>query len=775
MLRYINTFKNSLKNTYYKTKDIVPILIYHRVASIDTDPQMLTVNPKNFDDQIKYLKSRFNIISLQELVKSLRNGIIPKNAIAITFDDGYADNLYNAKPILEKYNVPATVFISPGITDTKKEFWWDQLERIFLLNNNIYKSLEMTIDGNLYFWDIKTYKDAQSIYNQLHPLLKYITSSERDNCITRLLEWAGLTEDGRESLRTLTSSEIIELAKGGLIEIGAHTMSHCTLIIESKEKQEWEIKESKAILEKIIGKEVLSFSYPYGGIDDASLESQEIVRKSGFNCGIANVQKCVDLKTDLFWIPRRLVRNWDLNYFQENIDSFLYLNSNDIFDLAKKVFLSKYIAQKTYAKELIPLVKIKYDKNNLQNKIDSVVQVNTLDNVGGAAKVAYRLHNSLNAKGFKSQMIVNHSISDDENVSILLQSNTRKQHILNYAQEKMGWMDFFNMQSLKIKDTETYKKGSVIHLHNLHGGYFSPFALPMLSNSKPTIWTLHDMQAITGYCAHSFECHKWECGCNGCPDLNISGGLKKDTTAFIWQNKKLIYNNSNLNIVCPSNWLKQKVERSILKDKPIHLIYNGIDNSIFYKQNKMLSRNALGLPQNKTILLFNAHGGTDNIWKGGSYLSEVYKELSQKYDLLFINIGGDITSYKSEDWFDVSYITDEKTMALYYSAANLFLYPSLADNCPLVVLESLACGTPVIAFRTGGIPELISNLNNGYVANYKDKNDFINGIKMFLDNPEKMATAYDIASQSVLSKFTLEQMVSSYLELYNKVGEEFYG
>jgi len=205
-----------------------------------------------------------------------------------------------------------------------------------------------------------------------------------------------------------------------------------------------------------------------------------------------------------------------------------------------------------------------------------------------------------------------------------------------------------------------------------------------------------------------------------------------------------------------------------LKDKPISVIYNGVDTNIFKPLRSDLHklRSDLGLPQDKRIILIVAKKGQSNPWKGGNYAQEVIKTLKNRPDAFFVDLGGD-TNKTAKNVKTVSFIASQETLAKYYSSADILLYPSIADNCPLVVLEAMACGLPVVSFNTGGIPELIEHKTNGYIAEYKNQNDIEAGIKYILDIPlqesEKMRP-YSI--NKIKNGFTLEKMAEKYLNLY---------
>ncbi|VVB53226.1 Trehalose synthase [uncultured archaeon] len=404
----------------------------------------------------------------------------------------------------------------------------------------------------------------------------------------------------------------------------------------------------------------------------------------------------------------------------------------------------------------------------------NILHINTLDNTGGAAKVAYRLKDGLKKRGYTSWMLVGYKLSKSPDVKQIFW-NKYLQFGLNIVSTVILRPYLIFRSTFRIKDRSDVANSDIIHLHNLHGGYFNPLAFPELTKLKPTLYTLHDMWALTGHCAHSFDCDKWQTGCGDCPYLKVYPALWYDVTHKLWDIKKDIYNRSDFIIVTPSRWLKNKIEKSILSEKKIYLIYNGIDPGIFHPMDKTEIRKKLNLPLDKTILMFSAHKGIKNFWKGGEYLLKALEQIDDE-NVFFLNIGStenlDKRVKKSIEWVSIPYVDNEKTMAEYYAASDLFLYPSLADNCPLVVLESMACSTPVIAFDTGGIPELLTNMKTGYIARYKDVDDFVKGIKLFLNDVDLRAKAGLSARKDVEKHFTLDKMVTLYEELYNKLAPE---
>jgi peptidoglycan/xylan/chitin deacetylase (PgdA/CDA1 family) len=265
--------------------------------------------------------------------------------VIVTFDDGYADNLSNAKPLLQKYEVPATVFITTGYTGEDREFWWDELDKLFLQPGALPSDLTLSVNGTEYHWELgegNVYEDASlacnlgwkawqendptsrhSIYRSLWSLMHPLPDSKRRQIGDDLLEWAGATGSARPMRRPLSASEIGELSNGGLIEIGCHTVTHPQLSKLTSDAQWREICQSKASLEEILGKPVTAFAYPYGRERDYTGETITIVRNAGFDCACSTSVGVVRRSADPFQLPRLQVPDVDGDSFARILSEWL--------------------------------------------------------------------------------------------------------------------------------------------------------------------------------------------------------------------------------------------------------------------------------------------------------------------------------------------------------------------------------------------------------------------------------------------------------------------
>jgi peptidoglycan/xylan/chitin deacetylase (PgdA/CDA1 family) len=332
-MTYKEKFFHYLKNVYFKRVNSILVLFYHRVMYLETDPRKICINPTIFEDEIKYMKNNFNIISTSDMISFFKKGVFPKHSIIITFDDGYSDNYHIAGKILKKYNVPATFFITVGMIGSAREFWWDELEKIFLIDFDNFKPLEIFINNNRYLWDIKCRQDAVKPYNELIKSLRFLNSADRNRILKKLFKWSDKKRNVRDSHKVITKKELKSLTQSDLFTIGSHTVSHCSLASLSQEEQFFEISESKMILETIIENEVTGIAYPFGKKINIDKYTRLIAKKAGYKFGMSVLDSLVHKKSDLFFLPRYSIRSRSIDDFRKEIGQIT--NPKDIFDKIK--------------------------------------------------------------------------------------------------------------------------------------------------------------------------------------------------------------------------------------------------------------------------------------------------------------------------------------------------------------------------------------------------------------------------------------------------------
>lgn len=306
------------------------VLIYHRVADLGSDPQRLAVTPAVFDAQMDVLAKQFRVVELAELTDDLHAGRVSPRTVAVTFDDGYADNLLTAAPMLETHRVPATVFVSSGYMDGGRELWWDEIERLVLSPGELPRHIELaTGEGGARFaadltgtatytpelvasaagWDVTRGggDERQRLYAGLCDWVRPLPVAGRDLVLEQLRELAGAESAVRETHRTLTSAEVRALDALPHMEVGGHTTGHVLLSAQDDNEQRSQVAGDRAALTAVLGREPALFSYPYGGLDSYTRATSAMVSEAGYTAACANHTGVVKPWTDPLRIPRLAV------------------------------------------------------------------------------------------------------------------------------------------------------------------------------------------------------------------------------------------------------------------------------------------------------------------------------------------------------------------------------------------------------------------------------------------------------------------------------------
>lgn len=400
-----------------------------------------------------------------------------------------------------------------------------------------------------------------------------------------------------------------------------------------------------------------------------------------------------------------------------------------------------------------------------------VLHVNSSDGSGGAAIAAYRLHKGLISQGIDSRLLVGSSHSGGDRTAVIPRQR-KLEMLIGRLTWNLGFNDFNCINSFKIPDQPFYKEADILNFHNLHGGYFNYLALPKITEKKPAIFTLHDMWSFTGHCIYSDDCDRWQTGCGKCPYPDTYPSIRRDITHIEWSLKRKTYASSNLVIVTLSKWLTDLAQKSILNTLPIHHIPNGIDTEIYQPLDPDLCRTVLNIPTGKKVLMFGAQSLSDPR-KGGDLLIQALKKLpeSLKADTILLTFGGG--NIKDPELLemkiiDLGYISSDRLKVIAYSAADLFIFPTRADNLPLVLQESMACGTPMVSFEIGGVPDLVRPLTTGYLAKPEDAKDMADGIVQLLEDNDLREAMGQQCRVIAMQEYSLELQAQRYIDLYRK-------
>ncbi len=331
----------------------------------------------------------------------------------------------------------------------------------------------------------------------------------------------------------------------------------------------------------------------------------------------------------------------------------------------------------------------------------------------------------------------------------------------------------------------------VLHLHNLHGGYFDIRALPALTAETPAVLTLHDTWLLTGHCAQPFECGRWREGCGGCPDLGRYVPIRRDASVENREVKRRALLGSRLGLAAPSAWLLSMAEESGLlgEGREGRVIPNGIDPAVFAPGERAAAREALGLPQDRRVVLVAAKGVRANLYKGFATLLDALERLPDEAaaDLLVVALGdegaqgggpGAIRAHGSAggdgrvEVRGVPFAGDPERVADYHRAADVFVHPSLADTFPLAPVEAMACGTPVLASDAGGLPEVVEHDVSGLVVPAGDAPALAEALERVLGDAELRERLSSAGVRRVAERFTLGRQADAYLAWYAQLAEE---
>ena len=312
------------------------ILMYHRVAGPRFDPQSLDVSADNFIAQLDVLRQRASVIPLDEFNVRRRRGTLPRRAVSITFDDGYADNLVTAAPRLAACTLPATVFVATGMLDANREFWWDDSERIAFsaarlpgpvpgvpIAWNAADGAPFVADASHAAWTVLSSHDPTArhrLYRALCASLYPLSAERREALLATLREWAGVESGARPSHRTVTTDELRRLALAPGVSIGAHSVTHTSLARLTHDEQYRELEDSRAALVQAIGRQISSVAYPYGQPDDVSAVTTRAASFAGFDYAVTVSQQAAWMLSPEYRLPRCIVRNWDGPSFARELD-----------------------------------------------------------------------------------------------------------------------------------------------------------------------------------------------------------------------------------------------------------------------------------------------------------------------------------------------------------------------------------------------------------------------------------------------------------------------
>ena len=422
-----------------------------------------------------------------------------------------------------------------------------------------------------------------------------------------------------------------------------------------------------------------------------------------------------------------------------------------------------------------------------------------MQDFGGAGNAAYRLHCGLKSIGIDSTMIVLNKKSCDPKVKKIPENNmiSKRLHIENETYNSQTWVQQYQKwqtllskypnrpkgleiftdpeSTIRINQIKDIQEADIINLHWVSGLMDYRTGFPSIKD-KAVVWTLHDMNPFTGGCHYSGECTKYVSFCGECPQLGSN--IPFDLSQKIWFLKNSVYQNTQLNIVTPSKWLRQCANTSSLFSRyPVHVIPYGLPLDIYKPYKKKYIREKFNIPINAKVILFGADS-LSNARKGFAYLVEALNNYSLQdgYEYILMTFGKvheGITKINSKyRSIHAGSIYDEMMLSKIYSAADVFVLPSLEDNLPITVLKSIACGTPVVGFNIGGIPDMVKHHQTGFLVKPFDIKDLIQGINWIISADER---GYDFeyeCRKRAEKNYAMKIQAMRYFDIYARLINE---
>ena len=416
-----------------------------------------------------------------------------------------------------------------------------------------------------------------------------------------------------------------------------------------------------------------------------------------------------------------------------------------------------------------------------------ILIVNTSERTGGAAIAAGRLTEALKSHGIKAKMLVRDKQTDRistvalgggwkqvrkfvwERVVIWINSHFRRERLFS--------VDIANTGN-DITRLPEFKEADLIHLHWINQGMLSLKVIrKILASGKPVVWTMHDMWPCTGICHHARTCTAFHSECGACP--MIYSQKRKDLSTRIFRQKQRLYASGGIHFVTCSHWLEGMAKQSaLLVNQPVSVIPNPISTTLFHPMKQTEARQKLALPTEGKLILFGSVKLTDKR-KGIDYMVEACRLLAKQHpalkeQLALVAVGMHAAELQPLVPFKVhnmGYVKEEHQLVEIYNAADLYVIPSLDENLPNTIMEAMACGTPCVGFPTGGIPEMIDHLKNGYLTKEHSAEQLAEGIYTLLTTP-----AYESLSHEAVAKvnacYSERSVANQYGQLYAKLLKE---
>ena len=401
-----------------------------------------------------------------------------------------------------------------------------------------------------------------------------------------------------------------------------------------------------------------------------------------------------------------------------------------------------------------------------------VLQLGNTD-VAGARFNGYDLANRLRERGIDAALAVWRRESTDPHTGALLDSRAGawvNDAVVRRIENLLSLQSLLYPFATRLLFDARFRNADLVHAHLLQTGYFSFFLLPALSRLRPFVWTLHDPWAMTGHCLYALDCGRWETGCGQCPRLEAPRPLRTDRTAFLWNAKRFLYGASNFDVVVASRWMLRMAQRSpLLKGARVHHIPFGLDLDVFRPGDRAAAQRKLGIFPGSLVLGLRA---ARSEFKGLPVILAALRRLDPGRPVCLVTLDerGLLDEFRGRfQIVDLGWIDGENAVVGAYQAMDLFLMPSAAESFGMMALESMACGTPVVACDGTSLPEVLFAPEGGTVVPQGDAAAFRAAIESLLTNDEARTSLGRTARALAVAHYDIRLHVDRMIALYEDV------
>ncbi len=405
-----------------------------------------------------------------------------------------------------------------------------------------------------------------------------------------------------------------------------------------------------------------------------------------------------------------------------------------------------------------------------------VVYVNDHD-LAGRRFNGHDLQLYLNSNGYEAyQFVMNKAGTDPHTIPIIQKDESRflREKCIEF-EEKISMQSVIYPFGEIIQEKKEFKEADIVHYHLIFNHFMSLYSFKRLAQLKPTVWTLHDPWALTGHCVHPLDCKGWLTGCKHCKHLDRNSPLKEDHAAAIWNIKRDIYKEIDIDIVVSSQWMYDMVKKSPLTKhfERVHLIPFGIDVDLFKRrEDREKIRKSMGIGDDDFVIMFRQ---STIEWKGQPYVVEMLKKLKSKKKPILLTVGQTGTLDELKDKYRVienPWINDNKFLVELYSVADLFLMPSVAESFGLMAVEAMACSLPVIVTEGTALPGVTFAPECGITLKKGDTDSFVKTVTRLMSNPKECIKRGHLGRELAEKHYKIErynkQMIQLYEEIYSK-------